>query len=226
MRKPRWPAVLVGLLVFLAGGIPAMASSTPASGVTWKGPDYSNTSGVAWYAPTYIQDWGGYRYSSQLGAWGRHIYASTDWTYYDQSRRDSLRSYYQGTNYQYVPTTIHFNEAAAGGAFHSGLHATGWWYANTLTPEFHAEDDNGDTRQEEANVRWSPYFSPGGYNVEVEYWDPLYNADTGVGGTGEVNVSAYITTATGWYPIGRTWMCKFIYPALSYQTWTFDCPDR
>ena len=184
-----------------------------AYGVTWKGPDYSNTSGLSWYTPTNIQYWGGYKYSSQSGAWGRHIYASTDATYYNQSRRDSLYSYWLGTNEQYVPTTIHFDEAATNGSAHAGLHATGWYYTDFPNPEFHPEDDNGDTRLEEANVRWSPTFTAGySYNIEVEYWDPLYDDNTGVGGTGEVNVSAYITSAIGWVPIGRTWMCKYDYP--------------
>ena len=116
-KKVIIPLLLV--MAILTSGV-AMAS---AYGVTWKGPDYSNTSGLSWYTPTNIQYWGGYKYSSQSGAWGRHIYASTDATYYNQSRRDSLYSYWLGTNEQYVPTTIHFTKQPLMAAL-TGLHAT------------------------------------------------------------------------------------------------------
>jgi len=168
--------------------------------------------------------WGGHKLYSQTGAWGRHIYASTDWTYYDQNRLNSLYSYWQATNYQYVPTTIHFDDQAYGGGTHySGLHATGWYYTNFPNPEYRSGDDDGDTRHEEIEVRWSPTFAAGGYNIEVEYWDPLYNDNTGVGNTGEVNVASYITTAIGWLRIGHQWMCKFYYPERDYLPWSFDC---
>ncbi len=72
-------------------------------------------------------------------------------------------------------------------------------------------------------IRWTPSFTPGGYNIEVEYWDPNFDFDTGLGDTGEINVSAYITTAIGRYRIDSTWMCKFTYPGAHTNNWPFGC---
>ncbi len=195
-----------------------------ATGVTWKGPHYRSTAGLDPYTLTYINYWGGYKSYSQTGAWGYHVYASTDSTYYDADRQWSVESYWSATNYQYIPTTISFDDQAIGGGYHAGgIHATGWYYTNFPNPEKWSQDDNSDTRHEEVKIRWTPSFTPGGYNIEVEYWDPNFDFDTGLGDTGEINVSAYITTAIGRYRIDSTWMCKFTYPSARTNNWPFGC---
>ena len=169
----------VSVFIIIATIVATTGYAWAATGVTWKGPKYRGTAGLSWYAPSWINYWGGYKTYSQLGAWGHHVYASTDSTYYDANRRSSLYSYWQGTNYQYVPTTISFDDQAVGGGYHAGgIHATGWYYTNFPNIEKWSQDDNGDGRHEEVKFRWSPSFSPGGYNIEVEYWDPNFNFNT------------------------------------------------
>lgn len=207
----------VTLFVLTALVVVPLSVNAYASGVTWFYMGQKNTSGIDGKVPNWIMYWGGFKTSGQNGGWGRHILVSPDPLHYSSSRRSALQSYYSATSYQYVPTTIHFDVENT-----NALHATLWYYTDLPNPERWSDDDDGDSRHEELNVRWAPLtsiFNKDDWVIEAEYWDAL-TGNVNQGASGIMNISQYVTTAIGKIPIERDWLWKYCFPAQNSGTWT------
>lgn len=101
-----------------------------------------------------------------------------------------------------------------------------WYYTDLPNPQAWSENDNPgtDSLHESFKVRWDPWFSAGGYNVEVEFWDAYGDPNTNTGSAGRLNVASYITWAWGHSHLEETWLASFCYQGNNnVNSWLWGC---